>query len=285
MSLKMKTKPEKAVFIIVFCIFFVYALVLLYPFFYAFINSLKESSAKYLEDTTNFPSPLYFSNYLKAFEELEVEDNTFLEMVFNTIWFAAGCTLCEIFSSSMIAYCVCRYKFKLRGFFYGLSVFVMIIPIYGALPSSYRIMSLLGLIDSRLYVLSAINGFGFSFIILYAYYKGVPWSYAEAAFIDGASHYTVFFRIMQPMAMPSVTAIGIMSFVNMWNDYSGPLLFMPSMPTLASGLYLYEIEMQYEANLPVYFAGTLVSIIPVITLFLIFQNTIMSSVYAGGLKG
>ena len=113
----------------------------------------------------------------------------------------------------------------------------------------------------------------------------MSWNYAEAAFIDGASHYSVFFKIMQPMAMPSVTAIAIMSFVGLWNDYSAPLLFMPNLPTLASGLVLYEKETQYMANQPIYFAGAIISIIPVVTIFIVFQNTIMQNVYAGGLKG
>ncbi len=283
--MRTKTTGERIVFIVVGIIFFLYAILLLYPLFFAFIASLKENGRAYINDSASIPWPMYFGNYIKAFGELEVENNNFFQMLFNTIWFAAGCTLCDIFSSSIVAYCVCRYKFKLRNFFYGLSVFIMIIPIYGALPSTYRILSLLGFIDSRLYPLCAINGFGFSFIILYSYYKGVSWSYAEAAFMDGASHYTVFFKIMQPMALPSITAIAIMSFVNMWNDYSGPLLFLPNLPTLASGLVLYEKEMQYQANQPVYFAGALLSVIPVITIFITFQNTIMSNVYAGGLKG
>lgn len=280
-----KTLGEKIIFAIISVIFLVYALVILYPFFFAIMSSLKENGRAYINDSVSLPWPMYFGNYVKAFKELEVSNNNFFQMVFNTIWYAGGCTVLEILSSSAIAYCVCRYKFKLRNFFYGLSIFIMIIPIYGALPSSYRLFSILGLIDSRFYIVSAINGFGFSFLILYAYYKGVSWNYAEAAFIDGASHYSVFFKIMQPMAMPSVTAIAIMSFVGLWNDYSAPLLFMPNLPTLASGLVLYEKETQYMANQPIYFAGAIISIIPVVTIFIVFQNTIMQNVYAGGLKG
>ena len=87
------------------------------------------------------------------------------------------------------------------------------------------------------------------------------------------------------MVLPSLTALFVMNFVTVWNDYQGPVIWLPNMPTLASGLYTYEFNMRYTANQPVYFAGVLISIIPVLAIFVIFQNTIMQNVYTGGLKG
>ena len=90
---------------------------------------------------------------------------------------------------------------------------------------------------------------------------------------------------MVPMMLPSISALAVMNFIGIWNDYSSPLLWLPDMLPLATGLYTFEYNMKFEANQPVFFAGVFLSIIPVLLLFVIFQNTIMASVYSGGLKG
>ena len=90
---------------------------------------------------------------------------------------------------------------------------------------------------------------------------------------------------MLPMALPSITAVAIMAVVGAWNDYETPLIFLKTMPTLASGLYEYEEKMQYMGTMPIYYAGMILTMIPILVIFGVFQNTIMSNVYAGGLKG
>ena len=142
------------------------------------------------------------------------------------------------------------------------------------------------MVDSPLILLAYCSGFGMNFLVIYSFFKGISWSYAEAAFIDGAGNSKVFFSIMLPMALPAVSAMGIMGFVGMWNDYLTPILYMSrTFPTLASGIYLYEKKIAYTANQPVYFAGVILSLVPVMAIFLAFQNKIMSNIYAGGLKG
>lgn len=186
----------------------------------------------------------------------------------------------------MAAYVVCKYRFRGREFIYSMVIVIMMIPVYGSLPAQYRLYSRLGMVDSPLILLAYCSGFGMNFLVIYSFFKGISWSYAEAAFIDGAGNSKVFFSIMLPMALPAVSAMGIMGFVGMWNDYLTPILYMSrTFPTLASGIYLYEKKIAYTANQPVYFAGVILSLLPVMAIFLAFQNKIMSNIYAGGLKG
>ena len=113
----------------------------------------------------------------------------------------------------------------------------------------------------------------------------MSWTYAEAGFIDGASHFKVFFRVMLPQALPVIGSLFIVAVVNRWNDYMFPTLFMQSYPTLSSGLYIFQLEMTRGINYPVLFAGLIISVIPVIVLFVCFQNTMMESMSVGGIKG
>lgn len=280
-----KTLVEKIVFGAVFVLFVIYAIYILLPFGFCIHLSLKADSVQYVDHKMAWSMPPNFGNFLSAFTEFGGGETSFMMMTLNSIWYSFGSTALTIFSSAMAAYVVAKYKFKGRNFLYVLSLIIMIIPIYGALPAKYRMFFDWNLVDSPLYLISTPFGFGMNFLILYAFFSALSWSYAEAAFIDGASDYRVFFQIMLPMAMPSITAVAIMAVVGAWNDYETPLIFLKTMPTLASGLYEYEEKMQYMGTMPIYYAGMILTMIPILVIFGVFQNTIMSNVYAGGLKG
>lgn len=280
-----KSRTEKIVYAIIFILFVIYAAYILYPFLFMLNASLKENGRAFLRNTVGISFPMYFSNFLKAFKQLETAENSFIQMTINSIWVAGASTALSIMSSSVAAYVISKYKFRGRQLIYSLVLITMMIPVYGALPSRYRLLSQLGWVDSPLYVISAACGFDFAFLVIYSFFKGISWNYAEAAFMDGATHTGVFFKIMFPMAIPAITAIAITNFISAWNAYDGPLLYLPNMPTLSAGLYAYETKMEHHANQPVYFAGVILSLIPILTLFLVFQNTIMTKIYTGGLKG
>ncbi len=276
---------EKIIFGCVFVLFAVYALCLIFPFLFAINASLMKNGRTFIKDMTAIVTDPYFSNYKKAILDLDVGNISFLMMLVNSIIYAAGSTFFGIMSSTFLAYAVSKYDFKLKKFFYTLALFVMIIPIYGALPAQYRFLKRINFINSWAYLISTASGFNFNFLIIYAFFASVSKEYMEAAFIDGAGHFKVLFSIMLPMALPSIMAIVITGFVGAWNDYMTPLLYLNKMYTLSSGLWMYEKRMQYIANQPVYFAGVIVSLIPILVLFVVFQNTIMEKVHIGGLKG
>lgn len=263
----------------------IYAICILYMLFFAFNASLKDGGRAFVANNASLSIPPKFFNYIEAFETLEIADNTFFMMTLNSVWYALGNTFFNIMSSTLAAYVVCKYRFPGRKFLYSLVLMILMIPIYGALPSKYRMFNFLGFLDSPTIILSAANGFDFAFLVVFAFFQGISWEYAEAAFIDGAGHMKVFLKIMFPMALPAISAIMITNFIGNWNAYEAPLLFLPNLPTLASGLWAYQVKITYEANQPVYFAGVIISLIPVFLIFGLFQNTIMQNVYAGGLKG
>ena len=120
---------------------------------------------------------------------------------------------------------------------------------------------------------------------MYGFFKNVSWSYAEAVFIDGGGHYTVFFKIMLPQALGPIATLFIMSFIGNWNDYMSVIMYLPSYQTLASGLYTYRAVQTRSVNFPEYFAGLLVSMLPILLLFSLFSDVIMKNMSVGGLKG
>lgn len=170
---------------------------------------------------------------------------------------------------------------------HNLIIVTMIIPIVGSLPSLAQIMDVLQIRNT--FIGTFIMHFGFTntyYLIFYAAYKKVPWSYAESAFIDGASHYQVFYRIMMPLTSSLFGTTFILFFINYWNDYQVPMLFLDKNPVLALGLY--EFFQSYSNQLSVgtvKIAGGVIVLIPLLILFIIFKNRLMGNLTEGGIKG
>ena len=122
-------------------------------------------------------------------------------------------------------------------------------------------------------------------MVYYGFFKSVSWFYAEAAQIDGAGPFTIFFRIMLPQAVPIMLTYAITNAIFNWNEYQTIILYLPSFPTLASGLFDYKAQADRLGNIPIYFAGLVLSMIPTILLFSVFSNKVMTSLSIGGLKG
>lgn len=274
---------SKALKIIIFTLFVIYAVSMIYPFIWAFLSSLK-SKLEYFKDSFGLPKEWLFSNYKKAFEVLSANDTNMFVMIFNSLWYCIGYTALSLFSSVMVAYAVAKYHFVGRNLIYKIAIVTMMIPIVGNLPATFLMFNKLNIYDSPLILISAVSGFGFEFMVLYSYFRNLSWSYAEAAFIDGAGHFTVFFRIMIPQALSAIAALALISFINHWNNYMHPIMFLPSFPTLSAGLYIYQKGQARSLDFPVLYAGILMSMIPVLTLFIVFQNTLMEMSIAGGLK-
>ena len=125
---------------------------------------------------------------------------------------------------------------------------------------------------------------GMYFLIFYSAFKSIPNGYGEAAKIDGAGHFTIMFRIYFPMVMATFFAAGIMIFIQYYNDYNSPLLFLNKYPTISYGLLVYS-KSGNSANQTLRLTACIIAGMPMILLFVLFKNKIMGNLTAGGLKG
>lgn len=269
--------------VLVFSLFMLYAVSLVLPFFWTGMTSLMDWQ-EYNQNKFAWPEKLIFSNYIVAFTELNINNTNMFGMAFNSLWLALGSAFLGVFVSSMVAYVLAKYRFFGRDILYYTIILTMMIPIVGALPAQYQVYNALNIYDSPAILVSYASGFGFNFLILYSIYRGIPWSYAEAGFIDGASHVRVYFQLIMPMVIPAMSAIFLTACIGNWNDYMTPLLFLPSYPTLAAGLYTYSLSAA-RTDMPKYYAGVMMSMIPILIVFVLFQNTLMNLSISGGLKG
>ncbi len=271
----------------VFFIFFVFiGITLIYPLVWVFLNSLK-TSAEFYENSFSLPKDWLFSNYARAFREVSVHNSSLLEMAFNSVWIAITATTVSILCSSLTAYAMSKYKFPGKPFLYSIVILIQVLPLIGTGPAMYKFLTNAGITNNPFLIwLIWANGFDFAFIVLYGYFKSISWSYAESAFIDGASNFKVLWSIMYPQALPAIASLVIVNIIGAWNDYTTPMIYLKSYPNLALGIYFFDKDSQFAAaGTPVFFASVLMSMLPILLLFVCFQKMIMTNVTAGGLKG
>ena len=283
-----KSTAEKIVFGIMFGVFLLWALSLLYPLLWLLTNSVKHNFF-YLDDLSKglaLPKAGYWEieNYTEAFQSIEYNKTNFFGMIFNSIWVCFVGVGVNMFFSCCTGYVLSKYKFHGRNLIYAAAIVCMTLPIFGTGGASYTFYYVTGMYDTPMYVIfSSLGAFSMRFLMLYGFFKSVSWEYAEAVFLDGGNDVTVFFKIMLPIASPMITTLFITGFIQSWNAYENILLYLPSYPTLAVGIY--KISEYFDNDKPVYYAAMIISMIPVISVFIAFSDTIMKNFSVGGLKG
>ena len=268
---------------IMFALFVLYAISLLFPFLWCFMNSFK-GMQEFFYNVNGLPVVWYFDNWKTSFT-LSIDNNiTIPQMYLNSVILTVGCTFFSMFSCSATAYVLTKFDFYGQSAIYTAAIVIMMIPTMGSMAAMYRLYNTIGLINTYTGIfITAMGGFGSGFLLLYGFYRNLSWTYAEAAQIDGAGHFRIYFGIMLPMAVPALTAVGILTGIGFWNDYFTVYMYAPGKANIAYGIQ--RISSEAGADLPQVFAAMMLSVIPVLVVFACFQKTIMQNTAVGGVKG
>ncbi len=285
-----RSRGDKVLFTIVFFIFLIHCISLFIPMGWMVMSSLENVEVFLIkENKFTLPAVWEFENYIEAFTTLELGNgDTYLVMLFNSLWYTFTGMAMHVFMPTMTAYVLSRYRFPGRNVIYAVAVASMMIPIVGTTGAAMKFFSDIGIFDTMMFPIIASLGAGFSscFLVFYGFFKSVSESYSEAARIDGAGHFRVFFSIILPQAMPIIFTYAVTFSIERWNDYMTILIYMPNFKTLAAGLYEYSFVIEHgTGDYPVYFAGLIISAIPPVILFCLVSKKIMTSLSIGGLKG
>ena len=280
-------KPHLIALFIFFCF---YSFLILFPYLYVLLNSFKNGYAEFIQNPLGMPKALILDNYLAIFR---LEDFSIVRMFTNSLILCLACPTLSCISCVTAGYVMAKYNFRGKKIIYTLYLLPMVIAICGTTLSTYTLLDNWNLIGNFMSImLTSCGGTGMSFLLVHALFVNVSDTYMEAAEIDGAGYFTVFFKIMLPQAMGLVGTLWIMGFIGQWNDYAAARLFLgpePEYATIATGLqYLYTqlstADEQYMNNYPMYYAAVILTVIPMVILFLCFQKQIMKLSLGGGIK-
>ena len=290
---------------IVFIGLIIYTISFLTPLLWSIITSFK-STFDYNMNPFGFPQefPTYngkenlMGNYLVAWANIYVKRvdlatglNREIHMwalLGNSLLYSVVATIITTLSHSITAYVAARYgQFPLMKCLYPIVIFTMLLPIVGNTASSIKVMRDIGFYDNLIGLWICKGSFlGSHFLIFYAAFKGISWEYAEAAFIDGASHFKVLVDIMIPLSAGTLSAIFILNFIGFWNDWNINVVYLPSFPMLAYALYLYQESVVGDAaKPPAQTAGCMLVAFPMFVIFILFRKKLMGNLTIGGIKG
>jgi len=266
-------KRSKLLTIIAVIIFVIY----IFPIFWMILSSFKTD----LEIITQkfFPSRLNLENFAYIFNQSGI-----LRWLFNSAFISITSTLGALIVTVLASYSLGRLKFKGNAALFYITLAGIMIPLQAIMIPRYLLLRDLSLLNTYWGLIIPYMVNPMFVLIVSQFFKGIPKEFEEAARIDGANDFFILFRIMVPLARPSLIAIAVFSFVFSWNDFLWPLIVMSdsTMYTLPIGLATFygSYSMKYGVTM----AGNVIAALPIFIFFLIFQEQLIKGLTAGGLK-
>lgn len=230
--------------------------------------------------TSGMAVTLIFYSLLKA-----AGGATFVRWLLNTAILSIGIAIFQIFFCSMAAYAFARLRFPGKDAIFGFMLASMMIPGVVTLVPSYVLMAKIKLVNTPwALVLPGIVG-AFGIFLLTQFFKAIPVELEEAALIDGASRFQIYYQVILPLARPALLTLFILQFQGMWNAFLGPLLYLntPDMYPLNVALTMFQQQYRYAWNLTL--VGAMVNAAPILVLFFVFSKYYIEGVSYAGLKG
>ncbi|HWR10545.1 MAG TPA: carbohydrate ABC transporter permease [Rectinemataceae bacterium] len=266
--------------LLLYFILILFAITMLLPFFWMASASLQMDKDVFRFPFQWIPKQPRWKNYLLIWKRIP-----FLTFFLNTAKLAVIITALQLFTSSLAAYAFARLEFRGKDLLFLGYIGTIAIPWQVYMVPQFIMMRKLGLNDSHtaLVLLQTFSAFGV--FLMRQFFIGIPKELSDAARIDGLGDYAIFARIVIPLSKPALATLTIFSFVTVWNDFMGPLIYLSTerLKTIQLGLRMFIAE--YSAEYSLIMAASLVSVLPIMILFLFLQRFYIEGVASSGIKG
>jgi multiple sugar transport system permease protein len=264
-----------------YLILLIMAAVMVIPFLWMLSSSVKlDREVFVMNPFVWIPEKPRWQNYVDIWTKVP-----FFKYVQNTVILTVVVTCLQILTSSFAAYAFAKLDFKHKNKLFFAYIATIAMPWQVYMVPQFLMMRSFGLNDRLLAIicLQAFSAFGV--FLMRQFYLGIPDSLCEAARIDGMSEYGIYAKIMLPLSKPAIATLTIFTFVNTWNDYLGPLIYLKTQEKKTIQLGLKMFISQYSSEYGLIMAGSVMSLIPVIVVFLCLQKYFVEGIAATGIKG
>lgn len=256
------------------------AIAAMIPFLWMLSTSLKSRGALMSIPIEWIPDNPTWDAYAKVFSKFP-----FAKTIGNSLFISVSYTLITLLSSSMAAFAFAKLRFPGNDLLLRCYLATMMIPTQVTMIPLFVIMNRMGLIDSYLSVIMPSVFRPFAVFMLVQQMRTIPNDFLDAARIDGASVFQMFRRIALPLCVPSLATLSITTFMESWNDYLWPLLMLTDKNKMTLPIALSTLNGQYATEYNVLMAGSLISMIPIIIIYILAQKQFKDGMLAGGIKG
>lgn len=261
-------------------ILIIVSLLFILPFIWMVSTSLKPITQVFTFPIEWIPDPFQWMNYLDAIEYIP-----FFTYLKNTVVITVLSTLGVIISCPLVAYSFAKLEWRGKNVLFVITIAVMMIPSQVTMIPLFLLFNKIGWVGTPLpLIVPAFFGVPFSIFLLRQFFMGLPDTLRDAAKIDGASEFRIYWQIMLPLAKPAILAVGLFQFMGSWTDFMGPLLYLTdeAQYTLSLGLQQFQSQMGTEWGLMMAVATMMT--IPIIILFFFLQKTFIKGITFSGIK-
>ncbi len=278
--MKVKSTNYKISRSLLYVVLLILTAIMLIPFAWMLSASLKLDKDVFIFPIQWIPENPRWMNYIDIWTKIPL-----MTFVGNTVKITLIVTFLQLLTSSFAAYAFAKLKFKYKDTLFMAYIATIAVPWQVYMVPQFMMMRSFGLNDSHLAIifLQAFSAFGV--FMMRQFYQGIPDELCEAARIDGMSEYQIYSKIMLPLSKPALSTLTIFTFVNTWNDFLGPLIYLKteSKKTLQLGLKMFIS--QYSSEFGLIMAASVLSLIPVLIVFLSLQKYFVEGIAATGVKG
>lgn len=256
------------------------AAAVLLPFYWMVVSSLKTDNDVFTVPIKWVPHSVVWRNYLDIWHKSQM--TTWLK---NTLLLSFVVTVLQLLTGSFAAYGFSKVRFPGRNALFLAYVGTIAVPWQSYMIPQFILMSRLRL-SNTLWSIIALQSFSaLGVFLMKQYYESIPEELSEAARIDGMSEYGIYRRIMLPLSAPALASLALLTFVNTWNDYLGPLIYLRSPDLRTVQLGLSTFVSQYNAEYALIMTGSVLSVLPIAVIFLLGQRYFVEGIATTGLKG
>ncbi len=263
--------------------FLLYTLVVLFPMVWLLYTSFK-STDELFASAWSLPTEWAMTNFVKAWNEARLGD-----YFWNSIFVTSTTLVVQLLVGAMASYSLAKYQFRGSKLLYYAFLAGLMFPIFLGLVPLFFLLKGLHLIDTHtgLILVYAASGIPFTVFVLTAFFRTIPTTIMEAGIMDGCSHFTLFWRVMLPLAKPGLTTVGIFTFIAIWNEYILALVLLSSshLRTLPLGLAVLQFVQFYKVDFGALFAGLVIVMLPTILCYIVLQEQITKGITVGAVKG
>ncbi|MQA03105.1 MAG: ABC transporter permease subunit [Streptosporangiales bacterium] len=279
-------RPEldrsKAFDVVAHALLILWALLVVLPLLWVLLSSFKTTD-EVLGDPLTWPSQLEWQNYVTAWTDSGVG-----QYFLNTVIVVGSALVIVMVLGAMCAYVLARFKFFGNRFIYYLMLAGLTFPVFLAIVPLFFILQNLGLLNTLPGLIITYVAFALPFTVffLHAFFKTLPGDLYDAALVDGAGEWRAFFQVMLPMARPGMASVAIFNFLGLWNQFLLPtaLNTKTSRYVLTQGMASFQSQAGYAVDFGALFAAVVITVAPVLVVYIIFQRQLQSSAVAGALK-
>ena len=256
------------------------AVIMLVPFIWMLSTSFKETADVFKYPPSFFGDVFCWQNYVDVFSRID-----FLGMFKNTVIVTLVVVVGTLLTSSLAGFGFTYLRFKGRDTLFKIFLFAVMIPYHVMLVPTFILMRQLGLINSLWSLILPCVVSPIGIFLMRQNYMSIPRSLGEAAAIDGCSPLGIFLRLYVPLSKPAMTTLVIFTFMNTWNDFIRPLIFLNSNEKMTLTLGLYNMVGNYSTNWGLLMAAVILSLLPILILYLCLQDFFVEGIAMTGLKG